>query len=280
MNANSQNELSHMFRGLLEAVWQHVPVGADWLPAVWITGLGLAGVILLLRGARLAPAVAGLGFAALGMASGVYLSKAIAVPLWPSVVCLGLVGGLLGVLLFRLWLALFLTVVLTFAGGSVYYVRVLTPYVAGYTSKGWNPQTNLNSLNPASDEPRQAPVSTAEEFKQFHRYLSESVPGFNSTSLKIVGVSGGLSLLLALLLPWTARSLWAALVGTGLLAVFVLQSLVHFWPEGLTMLMRIGPWSWAMLVALALGSFAYNLRSGFAPRAGPPAAAPAGARAR
>ncbi len=280
MSAHNPIELSTALRALLDAVWQHVPAAADWFPAACVVAVGLAGVILLLRGAWLAPAVAGFGFAVLGAAGGVFFSKAAALPLWPSVVCLGLVGSLCGLLLFRLWLALFLAAVLTFAGGSVYYVRALTPYVAAYTSEGWNPQTNLNSLNPATAECQRAPACAGEELANLFRYLSRSVPGFTGTAGGIAGVSGVLGLLLALLFPWAARSLWAALVGTGLLALCLLLSLQQFWPAGLSLLERVGPWSWVLLGALALGSFVYNFYSGLGPRVGCPPAAPVGARTR
>lgn len=273
MNPDHPIELNSVFRSLVDAVSQHVPAAAGWLPAAAVTGLGLMGLLILLRGARLAPALAGLGFAALGAAGGAFLSKAVALPLWPSVVCTGLLGGLVGVLLFRLWLAVFLSLALTFAGASVYYVRVLTPYVAGYTSEGWNPQTNLNSLGSAAAEQRGS-ASAAEELLQFWGYLSQSVPGFTNTAGGIVGISGVLGLLLALLFPWAARSLWAALVGTGLLALFAFLCLQHLWPSALVWLASIRSWNWAILAALALASFAYNLRCGRRPHpVRPPAAA-------
>jgi hypothetical protein len=280
MNAHDPIELSAALRSLSDAVWQHIPPAAGWFPAACLAAVGLAGLILLLRGAWLAPAVAGLGFAALGAAGGAFLSKAAALPLWPSVVCSGLVGSLCGLLLFRLWLALFLAAALTFAGGSVYYVRVLTPYVAGYTSEGWNPQTNLNSLNPATAECSRTPACAGEELAKLFRYLSQSVPGFTGTAGGIAGVSGVLGLLLSLLFPWAARSLWAALVGTGLLALSLLLSLQELWPAGLSLLERAGAWNWALLGALALGSFVCNFYCGVAPQAGRPPVAPAGARTR
>jgi hypothetical protein len=280
MNAEHPIQLNHAFRNLLDAISQHVPAAGGWLPAAAVAGLGLLGLVLLLRGARLAPVVAGLGFAALGAAGGAFLSKAVALPLWPTVACSGLAGGLAGVLLLRLWLALFLTAALTFGGASVYYLRVLTPYVASYTSEGWNPQTNLNSLNSPTAEAQAATVSAGQELARFWGYLSQSVPHFQNTAGGIVGISAVLGVLLALIFPWAARSLWAALVGSGLLAASLFLCLEHLWPAGLSLLASTGPWHWAILGALVLISFAYNLQSGRGPRPEKPATGTPSARSR
>ncbi len=213
---------------LLDAAGRHAPPGAEWLPlASAAAAVGLLGILLLVKGARLAPILAALVFAGVGALGGLWLGRWLGMPLLPSVAGAAAAGLLLGVLLFKFWLATLLALCLMAGSLAFYGDRVLRGPLEAYLSQGFDQQRQLVTL-PQAETPKLEPWQT--RLANLWSYLAGNVTDFQS-SLLAISISTGLAgLVLGLLLPNLARAIWAASFGTGLLMLSV-YSLVHLrWP--------------------------------------------------
>lgn len=217
-------------RMVFDALKEHIPPGAEWVPLAAAGLTAAIGLVFMVKGARLAPYLAALVFAALGAGAGPLIAHYGGTPLWPTVAGAGAVGLVLGVLLFRVWLAVLVGTCLTLASLSIYSGQVLRNPLNEYLTAGLNSEQQLVTLPDAAN----AAASTDWQAKltDLWNYLGTHVPNFQ-VSIVAIAISAGLAgLVFGLALPKMARAFWAASFGTALLAVAALAIMQVSWPAG------------------------------------------------
>ncbi len=244
---------------LFKTLTEHLkmPEGFEWAP---LAGFGLAtafGLMLLLRGAKWAPALAAVTFLGIGGCVGSFLTQAIGTPLWPSVAIVGALGFVLGLVMFRFWQAILLATCFMIAGLSVYYVRVLTPEVQNWVSAG--PQAGMITLREAGTVVGENQSTALAEFKNLWSHLDRNVPDFSTTTWILLLTTGLAGLIFGLLLPGVSRALWAASLGTLFFGIGVTAGLSHFAPSTLDWLKSNHGWAWGIVGVIWLFSLGLNL---------------------
>jgi hypothetical protein len=238
----------------LDTVKEHIPPGAEWLPLA-VAGLtAVIGLLFMVKGARLAPVLAALVFAAVGSGAGSVLARAFGTPFWPSVAGSGAVGLVLGIVLFRVWLALLVGACLSVAAMAVYGGQVLREPLNSWLSAGLDREKQLVTLPDATNTVTRTADWQKEVFSLWS-YLGTNVPNFQTSVGAIVASTALAGLIFGLLLPKLARAFWAASLGTALLFLAVGTAMQLRWPAHLPWLQREG-----LLVAAGLWvlSLAYN----------------------
>jgi uncharacterized membrane protein (Fun14 family) len=244
---------------LLKAMTEHLklPEGYGWAPLV---GIGLVtgfGLLLLLRGAKWAPGLAALTFLAVGGFAGWFLARAVGTPFWPTIGVAGVLGFVLGFVLFRFWQAILLASCFVIAELSVYYVRSLYIEVDRW-----------NSLTPAATEITLPTAGTVvgenrptarQGLASLWTHLSQNVDGFQTTFWSLVLSTGLAGLIFGLLLPRVSRALWAASLGTMFFGIGTTGVLMRFAPGLLDWLRGHHTWAWGLVGLIWLLSLAYNL---------------------
>jgi hypothetical protein len=238
----------------LDTIKEHIPPGADWMPLAAASVIAIIGLVFMVKGARLAPILAALIFAGLGALFGPLLSNWFGTPLWPSVAGAGAAGLLLGIVLFRLWLALLVGACLTLAALAVYGGQTLREPLNGYLSAGLDREKQLVTL-PDAGSPLAPSTDWQKEAAGLWSYLGQNVPNFQNSVWAIMASAGLAGLIFGLLMPKLARAFWAASLGTALLAAAV-SAVIHLrWPAATPWLQRDGLIVAAVLWAISL---AYN----------------------
>jgi len=244
-----------LFRTLTEQLT--LPEGYEWTPLAGLGALTVCGLILLVRGAKWAPAMAALAFLAIGGGGGAALANAIGTPLWPTVGVTGVVGFILGLTMFRFWQALLLASCFIIAGLSTYYARGLTPAVEDFLSS--TPQNGQLILPAAGEVVGDNPTGAWTKAQDLWRHLDANVPNFSQTAWILISVTGLAGLIFGLLLPGVSRALWAATFGTLFFGVGVTAGLNQFTPDALAWLKTNTDWAWTIVGAVWCCSMAVNL---------------------
>jgi len=245
------NDLPQMF---LNTIKEHIPPGAEWMPLAATAVVALIGLVFMVKGARLAPVLAALVFALVGGLAGSLLATLFATPLWPTAAGCSAVGLLLGVVLFRVWFALLVAACLALVSLAVYGGQVLREPLDSYLSAGLDREKQLVTL-PEAGSPVAPSSDWQKEAAGLWAYLGEQVPNFQTSVWAIVVSTGLAGLIFGLLLPKIARALWAASLGTALLALAVGTAVQLRCPDHMPWLQCEG-----LIVAAALWvlSLAYN----------------------
>jgi hypothetical protein len=269
-------ELLDMFR---ETVAQHLAHTATWIPVAMAGALALLALVLLVKGGRLVPLLAGLALAGLGMAGGPFLVRLVGTPLWATLAVAGVCGLLLGLLLFRVWLAFAVAGVFALAGLSLYTVKTISPHLRGYSSWGLAQETPGSDVLYAVTIPDAAAAQSASNLPaagaaRLWAYLLAVVPGFR-TSLVAITLSTGLAgLIFGILLPRVARAFLGATLGTLLLLQAVGLVVNTVWTAGLQYLQVVGLHGWLTAVGgvwlASLLANLYDLRTRSAERPAEP----------
>ena len=185
---------------LLQTVQDHIPTGAAWVPLAVLAGIAGAGLILMTRGARLAPGLTAVAIAFGGGALGAMLVPLVNTPFWPTVAIASTLGLVFGIVLFRLWLAILVAGCLVVASLGVYANQTLRDPLNTYLSRGLDVQNQEITLRPAGEVV--AARSTAQtELAGLWDYLSDTVPAFKSSVFVILTAAAVAGLIFALLLP-------------------------------------------------------------------------------
>ena len=234
-----------------------LPEGFNWVPPTVIASVGIFGLLLMIRGAKWAPAMGALAFLAIGGGVGSFLTKAIGTPLWPTVGVTGVVGFILGLTLFRMWQALLLSSCFIAAGLSVYYVRVLTPEVENWLSA--TPQAGMITLPQAGSVVGENATKGWTQIESLYQHLDQNVPDFAQTFWMLTLITGLAGLIFGLLLPNASRSLWAATMGTIFFGIGLTAGLNHFAPDALEWLKSNHQAAWGIVGLLWMASMAVNL---------------------
>lgn len=233
---------------LLKTAQEHIPSSAAWVPFALLAGLAVVALLLMTKGARMAPGIAAVALAFAGGAAGSLLPPLIGTPFWPSVAVASTIGLILGILLFRLWLAVLVAGCLVVAALGVYGSQNLREPLNSYMSRGLDLQAQEVTLKAAGEVV--APGATPRaEILELWSYLCTSVPTFQSSFFLILIAAGVAGLVFALLLPYLARAFWAATLGTGLLLLATYGLVQSQWPAGMDWLNR-----WGLIAAIAVWS--------------------------
>ena len=257
--------MKELLQMAFDTIKPHIPPDAAWIPTASIAVLGVLGLLLLVRGAKLAPAVAGLTFLGLGALGGSFLAPAVATPLWPTAGVVGLIGLGLGLIFFRFWLAVL--VAGCFAGGALtlYTGKVLAPHLSNYTSSNLNVAAGDDVLLqiglPEAGDVATAADSGWAELGHLWTYLTGVVPSFQASFWAIVLSTALAGLVFGLLLPKAARALLAATVGTVCFFTAGVALLDANWPSTLAELKSLGTWSWVIVAGVWALALLLNLRS-------------------
>ena len=249
-------ELAQM---IYSTVTQHIPQSEAWIPYVGTGLLGLVGLVIMLKGAKLAPAISTCLFIGLGAAGGAAVTHLLHTLFWPSVIVGTAAGLVLGLLFFRVWLAVL--VATCFIGGSLslYSAKVLAPYVGGYTSQNLAAGGSVLDVTvPQAGDAATVASSTWQEAQRFWGYLAEKVPSFQSSFWAIVLSTGLAGLVFGLLLPRPARALCAATFGTLCFFVGLTMVLKMAWPGAVAELSGFGAWLWVVVAGVWALSLVYN----------------------
>jgi hypothetical protein len=217
---------------LLTAAQEHIPSTAAWVPVAILAGIAAAGLLLMIKGARMAPGLAAMALALAGGAAGSVMSRLFSTPLWPSVGIASVVGLVLGILLFRLWLAVLVAGCLVIASLGVYGSQTLREPLNAYMSRGLDLQNQEVTLKAAGQVVAQG-SSPRTELIDLWSYLSTSVPTFQTSFFVILASAGLAGLVFALLMPYLARAFWAATLGTALLLLGAYGLVQSQWPAGM-----------------------------------------------
>jgi hypothetical protein len=161
---------------------------------------------------------------------------------------------LLGIVLFRVWLALLVGGCLALVSLAVYSQQVLRGPLNDYLSAGLDRQQQLVTLPPANGAVAPG-ADWQKELAALWGYLGGNVPNFQVSILAIAASAGVAGLIFGLLLPKLARAVWAASLGTLLLGLAVGTATQLHWPDRMPWLQREG-----LIVAAVLWviSLAYN----------------------
>ena len=235
-----------------------LPEGYEWAPLAGLCTATGFGLLLLLRGARWAPGLAALTFLGIGGWAGSFLAGAVGTPFWLTVGVVGVVGCVLGVVMFRFWQALLLAACCVVAGLSVYYARDLTPDVQNWVS-ATGAELDLIALQPPGTVVGEGRPSALAELGSLWTHLDQQVPNFATTVWALVASIGLAGLVFGLLLPRASRALWAATLGTVFLGVGGTLLLKQFEPGAYDWLLADNARAWAIVGVVWLASFVLNL---------------------
>ena len=250
------NDLPRM---IFDTVTQHIPQGAAWVPYA-ATGLVVVfGLILMLKGARLAPLMAACAFLGIGAVAASFAANSLATPVWPTIAIGGVIGFGIGLILFKIWLAILVAACFIGSSLTLYGVQVVSPYVRAYASQGYDAREAAVGVTlPAPGSVLAAAPTTPAELGQLWTYLVGNVPNFQRSILAIVASMGLAGILVGLLLPRASRAVFAATVGTFCVMVGLSAGLKELWPDALTWLIALGSKAWIPVGVIWLASLLHN----------------------
>jgi len=270
--------VDELLKMIVDAVTQHMPQSAAWIPYVGAGVVGVLGLALMFKGARLAPLICGLSFLSLGGLSASFLAHSLGTPVWPTIAAGAIIGLTLGLLLFKIWLAVLVAGCFAAVALSLYTGRVLAPHISTYVSGSVASSDPLYAIG-LPEPAAQSTSSPQQELAKFWAYLGQQVDGFVPSFWAIILSTSLAGLVFGLLLPRTARALIAASAGTMCFFVGLTGMLKVVWPAGLMHLRPLGAWAWVIVIAAWCLALALNLRDMRSPRPRPlDAEGPAGSR--
>lgn len=243
---------------VLDTIRQHLPAGADWAPLATLGGAVVIGLLFMIRGARLAPALCAIFFLGVGCAAGPLVAAQANLPWLPTLIVLGTLGLVIGIVMFRLWFAVLVAGSLAVTSLAFYSAQTLLPLAESFSVRGLEAgESGLVVTLPdaPTDEARLVswlPISAA-----FVDHVRTAQPNLGMNVLAITLAAGVAGLVFALLLPKTSRAVWAATMGTLVFvpAIYFLFALI--WRDGAEWMGRyplvIGAalWSASLLINLA-----------------------------
>lgn len=241
---------------VLDAVRQHLPAGADWAPLAIAVAVLLLGLVVVLRGARLAPVLSACVFMAGGCLAAPLVTAYTGLPTLPLMIIGGTLGLVIGIVLFRLWFALVVALSMIAATLGFYTAQTVIPSIEDFNVRGLQAASDVLIVT-LPDAPAPGASSWFALPPELLQYLNQQHPSLGLNAAAIALASGAAGLFLALLLPKTARALWAATVGTLLFVPSAYFVLAGVWQTGADWLGRYPlvvaaiVWSASLLINLA-----------------------------
>ncbi|MFH1749041.1 MAG: hypothetical protein ABIG44_18575 [Planctomycetota bacterium] len=252
--------MQNMAQMIYNTLTQHIPHDAAWMAFAGPAVLGLFGLILMVKGAKLAPLMSALAFLGIGVLAGSFTAHWLGSPFWVSVAITAVLGFVLGLVLFKVWLAVLISICFVACSLSLYGGKVITPYLANYSSNNY--QAENATVGVTLPDPG-ATVAVAEtpqiELSRIWTYLSTEVPSFLTSFWAILISTGLAGLVFGLLLHRFSRALFAATAGTFFFLTAAVATLQNLWPSGLDWIQSLGIWQWLIIALLWGVSLGYNL---------------------
>ena len=233
-----------------------LPEQYSWAPLATFAGAVVIGLILMLRGARWAPALAAITFLAIGGLGGKALAGAIGTPLWPTIGVTAVLGGIMGVVMFRFWQAVVLAACCVIVAFGVYYVRDLTPEVQNWLSATAEP--GVVSLEAPGTVVGDTQTNAWTKLGGLWDHLKLNVPGFTKTAWMLLLSTGLAGLVFGLLLPRFSRALWVASLGTLIFGIGATALLQQYSPGTFDWLIANNFRAWGIVGAIWLVSVGLN----------------------
>lgn len=249
-------DVSFVGSKLLEGLTEHFPQNQLWVPWAGTAVMLVLGMVLLVKGARLAPKLLALSFLVLGGVVGSHIADRFSLPFWPIVASAGVVGAVLAFALFRILLAGFLAGCAVLGSLAAYGINVLNAplarYAPGLDSHG------LVQLPEASG----LPLTPWTELQKVWTYLAThpDIPNFQQSFWAIIVSTGIAGLMVGLLLPRASRALWAATAGVLFTGVGLYAGFDRLDSQVLDPLSRNTMLAWGVVGGVWLISFVLNLR--------------------
>ncbi len=224
-------ETQPVHQTLLETISQHMPTDAALLPVIIAAILAGAGLLFMVKGARLAPFLAATSFSLVGGLAGAALAQATGLPFWPVVVICGTVGIVLGITLLKLWIAILVAGFLMTVGLGVYGHQKLLPALQDFQTRGLDITRPSGPIALPENSTEAADATIRAELAGVWDHLQANVPNLSAHLIAVAAATGLAGLVFGLLLPGIARAVGAATFGTALFW-FALLGLLHvFWPQ-------------------------------------------------
>jgi hypothetical protein len=244
---------------LWAAINQHLqlPAQFSWAPNFGVATLALGGLLLMIRGARWARGLGGIGFTLIGGLAGKFIAEWIGTPLWPTVGVTAVVSLIVSVLFFRLWQAAVLAGVCLAAGLGAYYVFDLAGPVATWIGDGQ--KVTLRPAGAAATDGQTWWAATSAEAQSLWAHLSATAPNFQFNFWAISIGASLLGLTFGAVFPRGSRALWAATIGTVCTGVGATGLLQVYAPEAYAWLLANNLYSWGIVGIAWAASLAYNL---------------------
>lgn len=258
---NPTSNLEQLFANIRDFLTSQVnlPVGSEWAATGVLALIAMAGLMLLVRGARWAPGMVGFVFLGLGIAFGIKLANALSLPAWVGGGVVGVLAMGLGIVLFRLTQALVMGGALAGVGLAAYYVSSLVPAVDSWVHRGLDANQNITlpAANGGGETGSAANAALAQASSLWH-HLSAEVANFQPTFFGIVGAGLLCGALFGWFLPRFSRSLWSATIGTVLAGMGVTGLLEVFAPSVLESLLSNNQVAWSIVGGVWLASLGIN----------------------
>jgi hypothetical protein len=253
--------LDQIIQGALTTLQSHVqlPFDAAWVPTVSAAVVAAGGLLMMMRGARWAPALAAVAFLGVGGFGGWNLAGQISTPPPLTAAVAGVLAAFIGVGFFRLWQAGLLAAVLMVAGISAYFARDLRPQVQAWVDAA--PASETIELPAAGTVVGETAATWQSRAGDLWNHLSASVPGFQTTFYGILAGTGLIGLIFGIAFPRVSRSLWASSIGVALGLLGTGGLLQQHAPAALDWARTNGSIAWAGVGVIWLTSVLYNYRT-------------------
>ncbi|QOJ15841.1 MAG: hypothetical protein HRU75_14855 [Planctomycetia bacterium] len=240
--------MSHWINDLVVWMQQAVPSDGHSLYLATAGGAGVAGVLMLLYGARCMRGLTAIGGAGAGASLGLTAASILGVPPWITSAFGGIVGLVFGIAGHRMFVGVLIGVILASVGAGTYAQQSLAPHLAAV-------QSDLSSGSLTNGQP-----AGWDALPAAFNALTARVPNVGM----ILAVIGGLSLiagyLLAQFLPRLSASLCAATAGTVAVGASAVILLGAFSPQTVDQLVALGAWGWLILGGVWLAGLVRNMR--------------------
>lgn len=235
------------WQSILAAAKQHIPEDAAWLPVACLAAVGLLGLLLFVKGARLAPAFVAILLLAAGGLAGTALAPHFGTPVLPTAAAAGVIGLTAGLVLFKLWLALLMAGIFVTGSLALYSAQMVIPRLPEFGAHGYVAEKGAMGVHlPESDA---AALPDSNMPLVFWHQASQTIPNFQTSVWAIVISTTLAGLLVGFLLPRFSRALFAATGGIFLMGFALFTLLKTFWPSAADWLLSLGAWGWVVLLS-------------------------------
>ncbi|MCA9244872.1 MAG: hypothetical protein KDA32_13015 [Phycisphaerales bacterium] len=247
--------LMNTLRTSLNANW-------SWAPPVGLGVAALFGITMLARGAKLTPSLAVGAVATLAAWAGYHFAPDAIQP-WISAIITGVVGGVLGIVFVRFWMATLVSALFVTAAVGVYGYQLNKSHPdvwQDFESRHYNPELGVATLR--SVEPEGAVATAGESWMtqagELWTYLGQNVPSFQTTFVAIALLTSIAGLVFGLVLPGASRAVWSASIGTLMCGCGAVGLCQMFWPTAYGWMMRQDSSAWFLVGGVWMAGFIYN----------------------
>ncbi|MDX2198279.1 MAG: hypothetical protein SF069_04810 [Phycisphaerae bacterium] len=255
------NRIHELLPLVVRTLTQHFDTSQLWLPTTGLAVTTLLGVILLFKGAKLAPKLLALALLGVGAVAGSHVAKNFDLPFWPIVGSGAVIGMVFGFALFRPLLA-----------GTLAACAIIGSLTAFANVKLVGPLSNWGRIENPLDVtlksgtelvPTSAGANVLPDLQRLWTYLSShpDLPNFQQNFWAIVISTGLAGLIFGLLLPRAARVVWSATMGVLLTGVGLYQLAAWKAPDMIAQATANQQVFWGVVAGVWVLSLIFNWRS-------------------